>query len=305
MITYRHHIVSLVAVFLALGIGIALGGGPLSEIGRAEPSPKAKVSQSALDDKRAAGFGDTFAAASAKALYQGRLADHPVAILAMPGADDTILADLTTQIEAAGGVVAGRYDVQRALVEPSEKSLVDTLGSQLLTQIGSGSVDAEASTYARMGQLLALAIATTRETVQPAGDGAIAVRQSLAGAELMISPEDAATAPLVLVILGDDSDQGAAAGSAESDLDAAVLSGLLAGLSVKSNGVVVAASTESGVDGALAALRDQPVGEEIATVDGDESLLGQVTTVLALLRAFAGAGGSFGASGADGAVPLG
>lgn len=303
MITYRHHIVSLVAVFLALGIGIALGGGPLSEIGRAEPEAKTKVSQRALDDKRAAGFADTFAAASAKALYQGRLADHPVAILAMPGADDTIVADLTTQVEAAGGVVAGRYDVQPALVEPSEKSLVDTLGSQLLTQIGSGSVDAEASTYVRMGQLLALALATTRETGQPAGDGAVAVRQSLAGAELMISPEeDATTAPLVLVILGD---QGAVATSAEADLDAAILSGLLEGLSSTSNGVVVAASAESGVDGALAALRDQAVGEKIATVDGAESVLGQVTTVLALLRAFAGAGGSFGASGADGAVPLG
>ncbi len=28
MITYRHHIASLVAVFLALAIGVALGGGP-------------------------------------------------------------------------------------------------------------------------------------------------------------------------------------------------------------------------------------------------------------------------------------
>lgn len=303
MITYRHHIVSLVAVFLALGIGIALGGGPLSEIGRAEPGPTAKVSQSALDDARAAGFGDDFAAATATALYKGGLTDHPVSILALPGADDEIVAELITQVEAAGGSVAGRYDVQPALVEPSEKSLVDTLGSQLLTQIGSGSVDAEASTYARMGQLLGLAIATTRETAQPAGDGAIAVRQSLAGAELMISPEeDAATAPLVLVVLGDDS---AASGSTESDLNGAILSGLLAGLSAKSNGVVVAGDTESGVDGGLAALRDQPVGDDVATVDGVESPLGQVTAVLALMRTFAGAGGSFGASGADGAVPLG
>ena len=29
MITFRYHIVSLVSVFLALAIGIALGGGPL------------------------------------------------------------------------------------------------------------------------------------------------------------------------------------------------------------------------------------------------------------------------------------
>ncbi len=31
MITYRHHVVSLVAVFLALAVGVALGGGPLGQ----------------------------------------------------------------------------------------------------------------------------------------------------------------------------------------------------------------------------------------------------------------------------------
>ena len=36
MISYRHHIVSLVAVFLALAVGIVLGGGPLTELGRAD-----------------------------------------------------------------------------------------------------------------------------------------------------------------------------------------------------------------------------------------------------------------------------
>ena len=34
MISYRHHIVSLVAVFLALAVGVVLGGGPLSDLGR-------------------------------------------------------------------------------------------------------------------------------------------------------------------------------------------------------------------------------------------------------------------------------
>ena len=34
VISYRHHIVSLVAVFLALAAGVVLGGGPLSDLGR-------------------------------------------------------------------------------------------------------------------------------------------------------------------------------------------------------------------------------------------------------------------------------
>ena len=36
VISFRHHVVSLVAVFLALAVGIVLGGGPLSEVGRAD-----------------------------------------------------------------------------------------------------------------------------------------------------------------------------------------------------------------------------------------------------------------------------
>ena len=33
MITLRHHLLSIVAVFLALAAGIVLGGGPLSDVG--------------------------------------------------------------------------------------------------------------------------------------------------------------------------------------------------------------------------------------------------------------------------------
>ena len=34
MISFRTHVVTLVAVFLALAVGVVLGGGPLSELGR-------------------------------------------------------------------------------------------------------------------------------------------------------------------------------------------------------------------------------------------------------------------------------
>ena len=43
MISYRHHIVSLVAVFLALAVGIVLGGGPLTDLGRAAEAPATRA----------------------------------------------------------------------------------------------------------------------------------------------------------------------------------------------------------------------------------------------------------------------
>ena len=52
-------------------------------------------------------------------------------------------------------------------------------------------------------------------------------------------------------------------------------------------------------------LRAQPVADKVATVDSADTAVGQVTTVLALARSLKVQGGSFGASGSDGAVPLG
>jgi hypothetical protein len=206
----------------------------------------------------------------------------------MPGAEGDVVSDLGAQVEAAGGTVTSTYDVQPTLTDGSKKSLVDALGSQLMTQLGSGAVTADAPTYERLGQLLGLAVAGDD---LPSAD-ADSIRQSLAGAELMTSPEISARAPVVLVVLGDD-------------VDPAILSGLVSGLAAKATGVVVVGDTASATPaGDLAALRDEPAADEVATVDGADTPLGQVTAVLALIRSLSVQGGSFGASGADGAVPL-
>jgi hypothetical protein len=287
VISYRHHIVSLVAVFLALAIGVALGGGPLSDLGR-DDKPASATTREQRTAARTASYGDDFAAASAAKLYAAGLRDHPVSVLTMPGAAGDVVSALGAQVEAAGGTVASTYDVQPTLVDGSKKSLVDALGSQLMTQLGSGAVTADAPTYERLGQLLGLAVAGGD---LPSSD-ADSIRQSLAGAELLTSPETAGRAPIVLVVLGDE-------------IDPAILSGLVSGLAAKATGVVVAGDAASATPaGDLSALRAEPAADEVATVDGADTPLGQVTAVLALIRSLSVPGGSFGASGSDGAVPL-
>ncbi|WP_193605627.1 copper transporter [Nocardioides dongkuii] len=294
MITYRHHVMSLVAVFLALAVGIVLGGGPLSEIGRADDATAPAAERRADETQRAAALGDEFAGEAAATLYAGGLEAHPTALLTMPGVDEEQAAAVTAQVQAAGGTVSGRYDVREALLDPTERTLVDTLGSQLLTQLPEGLVDTEAPTYVRMGQLIGVAAASTVPAGEEADGDTSAIRESLAGADLLTSVDpDAGRAPLVLVLLGDDA-------------DADLVAGLLDGLAQTSAGVVVAGDTTSGrAGGDLELLRANAVSEEVSTVDGVERTLGQVTAVLALIRELDGAGGSFGASGAEGAVPLG
>ncbi|WP_166138851.1 copper transporter [Nocardioides ochotonae] len=290
MISYRQHVVSLVAVFLALAAGVVLGGGPLSDLGRDDSATAADTLDAG--DQRTLAFAEQFAATAAPQLYDGGLRQRSVALLTAPGVDEEAVTGLTAQIEAAGSSVAGRYDLGTELLSGSSKTLVDTLGTQLVEQVESGLVDAEATTYVRIGQLLGRAVASTGRPERPGSD-AETVRQSLVAAELVTaSDEDARLAPLVLLVLGEDAEP-------------TVLAGLVSGLATTATGVVVAGDAASAANGDLADLREDPAATQVTTVDGVETVLGQVSAVLALVREIDGTGGSFGASGEAGPVPLG
>lgn len=297
MISFRHHVTTLVAVFLALAVGVALGGGPLAGSSVPEDAvPAAAPGASAAADPRLA-YGDGFAGAVAPGLLSGRLGERAVALVTVPGADEQVVTALSEQVAAAGGTVSARYPLTPAMVDPAQKSLVDTLGSQLMTQQPEGTVVADATTYDRIGQLLGVASATTVPEGDPVTGRARAITESLVGADLMDSPGDVGKrAPLVLVVLGDEF-------SAEGG--DTILAGLVAGLSRTAAGVVVAGTTADGGSGQLGRLRGEPVAAEVTTVDGIDTMAGRVATVLALARALGARGGAFGASGADGAVPLG
>ena len=147
--TFRQHLTTLVAVFVALAVGIVLGGGLLSDV-------------------------------------------------TVPGADEQVVTALTERIAAAGGAVTARYDLTETMVGPDQKTLVDTLGSQLMTQQGDA-IAAEATTYDRIGQLLGLAVATATPEGEATNGKGRAILESLAGADLVTAPADVERrAPLVL-----------------------------------------------------------------------------------------------------------
>ncbi len=298
MITLRHHLLTIVAVFLALAAGIVLGGGPLSDVGPAVTAAASNEGTDAPETSSAAdGYNEAWVSSLAGPVLSGRLADRSVVLVTVPGADEQVVTDLTSQVEAAGGTVAGRYDLGADLVDPAQKSLVDTLGSQLLTQQAEGVVPAEASTYDRIGQLIGLAVASKEAGGEDVTRRSRAVADAVSGAGLMELPADVdRRAPLVLMVLGTD------AGDEGSD---AILSGLVDGLASQAAAVVVAGTLADGGDGQLARLRTTPTATRVATFDGVDTLAGRAGVVMTLARSLTTPGGSFGASGADGPVPLG
>ncbi|WP_191907938.1 copper transporter [Nocardioides cynanchi] len=288
MIRSRGYAVPLVGVLLALATGIALGAGPLTDTG-SSAAPGPAVHQPAPQ----AGYADAFAGAVATRLYGNGLSRRPVAVLTAPGADPATVAAVTAQVKAAGGQVSGTYALGSQLVDPQQKSLVDTLGAELGKQLHAH-LDRSATTYPRIGELLAVAAANRGNSVGQVNDDVSAVRQSMVAAHLVTVPHDAqgnqpGTAPLVLLVLG-------------HDLDQAIADGLVSGLAARSRGVVVIGDTAAPD---LVGLRQDGVTKVAAAVDGAETTAGQVASVLALIRSWRTPGGSFGASGVTGAAPLG
>ncbi|NYG56008.1 copper transporter [Nocardioides perillae] len=310
MITFRQHLVSLVAVFLALAVGVVLGGGPLSDVGRTSPTA-ATTAEAGLE----ASFGDAFAAAAAPALLRDRLADRSVVVVTLPGADQEVVDALRARVEEAGGALTGAYSVLPGLLAADEKALVDTLGSQLMTQYAAEEVAADAPTYERLGRLLGVAVATTDPAGDAAGPRSRSLLDGLAGGGLVQADVAAERrAPLVLVVGGADPEPAEATDTDTTDstdtaeaaaAGDAILTGLLAGLRQGAAGVALVGTTEAGAEGRLGRVRQDDALVDVTTVDGAETVVGQVTTVLALARALDGTAGDFGASGADGAVPLG
>lgn len=305
MISFRYHVISLVAVLLALAAGVALGGGPLSEIGRGDDAAQRAEERAAeLDDRldeadQTESFQDAFAGAVSARSVGGSLTGRPVVLLTMPGADAEVVDALGELVEQAGGSLAGEYAVLPKLVDQQEKSLVDTLGSQLIETVRGTGVDAGAPTYARIGGLISVAIATGDDGGGSKGDGAREILSSLKSAELLTQREGGdAKGSTVLVVLGDE--------PADLDQDDAVYAGLLNGLTTSSDGVLVAGTTASAADGLLAALRDDvTVAANVSSVDSVQTAAGRVAAVLALASDARGSVGHYGATGLDGALPRG
>lgn len=295
MISFRTHVLTLVAVFLALAVGVVLGGGPLSEIGRADEDASA-LREDTAQAREEAEFGDRFAADVSANLVGGQLQDREVAVVTLPGADSEITQALTDQVTEAGGSVTVTQAVGSSLVNPGEKSLVDTLGSQLMAQLPADTVTSGAATYERAGELVGYTLASTGEDVAGSTAQSEAVTEGLRGANLLDAGEAISQrAPLVLVVLGDD---------VTGDGADTIVGGLLRGLAEQARGLVVASATAE-PDDQLTRLRETDGLGTAASVDGVETAAGQVSAILALARSYDTQGGAFGARGSDGSVPLG
>lgn len=311
MISFRYHIVSIVSVFLALAVGVALGGGPLKgEVDntlvdqvKADRAVKADLQVEIAALKATNGFSDDFAETIAPGLVGGVLKGRVVTLAALPTSAQSEVVALADMVATAGGSVGGTVQIGDGMLDVENRQLVDELASQLLDGAPGISVPADASGYERMGALIARAIGTDELPGGATVDGASnSILAGLSTAGLMsVDGELNRRGSLVLFVGGPGS------GSTEQRQGVnTIATALITAVDADTDGSVVAGPIASAREGGLiAAIRqDVTAAQEVSTVDVLGRTAARIVTVMALAGQGSGQTGQFGAvDAADGAMP--
>lgn len=309
MIDFRYHLVSIIAIFLALALGLVVGAsalrGTVTSQLRGQAARLEKSNQDYRDQIRAAdgmnGYNDQVVGGIAPQVLAGRLRGESVVFVEAPGADDRMRAQLADMVSKAGARISGYVALQDKYLDENQLATL----SELTDQLKPTTVDfpADATPYDRTAIELASVLVTKEAT--SSGQDDPAAGQLLAGFKtagfLTFSGQPATRATLAVVIAPADASQDKDAGTENK-----ALVSLPIALYGRGNGTVVAGNADAAADGGmLKALRDNGDAQgHVSTIDTANSPAGQLTTVFALHDATQGKAGDYGiGSGVKGALP--
>lgn len=309
MIDFRYHLVSIIAVFLALALGLVVGAsalrGPLVDQLK-ETSNRLKNSNETLRrENTAAGqvnsYTNQVTDAVAAQVVTGRLKDQSVVFVEAPGADDLMRAQMADMVNKAGARISGYVTLQSKYLDPDQQATLNELTDQL--KPAGLTFAADATPYDRTAGELAWVLVTRQAS--RTGQEDPAAGQVLSGFKaagfLTYSGQPATRATLAVVIA-----PAAASTGKNADAQNKALGALPMALYTYGGGTVAVGDPDSATEGGMIkALRDSDqAGGHVSTVDTADVPAGRLTTVLALAAAKQGKAGDYGiGSKADGALP--
>jgi hypothetical protein len=303
VIDFRYHLVSLIAVFLAVALGIVIGTTALNEPILAD----IKHQVSALEkDKRSledrtqqlqsqVNSTDTFADAVAPALVGGTLAGRSV-LLVVANKDVTSdsVDQLTSLIGEAGGSVSGTLTLRPEYSAPSTATSLKNYvtGSGLPAGLSLPPVDDAGKL---VGSLLAKVLMIPPGGAAPDRAAISSVLAGLSALKVLTAQGDSVAPADYAVVLT----AGTFTGSDAADRNA-TLTDLVSALDSAGSGAIVAGDAGSAGDtGLVGVIRADPtLSAAISTVDNAATAAGRISTVLALDSERDGTSGKYG-TGAD------
>ncbi|MFK5635967.1 MULTISPECIES: copper transporter [unclassified Ornithinimicrobium] len=324
MIDFRYHLVSLVAVFIALAVGIALGAGPLREgISSTLESEVADLRSERAALRAQVDSADGLAEARDSVLrvvhervVAGTLQDVRAGVVVLPGADRNTVDRLEGQLEEAGATVVLTAEIDAAWEdqEPDQArlDLVAALAQTVADPEPRGGGQPDVATV--LAAVLAGAdepglVGAWLDAGRQLEDGGLI---DLTWRDDPLSNVSDRRAPeALLVVSGGLSDE--AAGQEPGSLELEQRLGLVDALARLEIPVVVAgegtdAMTTGDVellDPLVGVVRDdRPLADEVSTVDNVESAAGQLVVTMAMAWEVLGEAGHYGLGrGATGPTP--
>jgi copper transport outer membrane protein MctB len=300
MISFRYHLVSIAAVFLALAVGVVLGSAGVSDRLLSAVSHQADDLAGQVQTLRAERDGlaagqrasDEFARRVGPAAVRGLLRGSSVTLVTS-GVDPTDRDAVLALLQQAGATVGGEVALTPAVGDPARGDQLRELTAELLPT--GAQLPAATDTGSLVGGLLGgIVLAPTGQPQgQPiAPQQADAVLAGLAAAGFVAPGPRPQPGNVVLVLTG-GALQGVDAGDA-----AAVIARLAAQLDRVGGGAVLAGRTGSAdATGPVGVARADPgVVQRVSTVDDLQTGAGQVSAVLALREQLDGRAGSYGTS---------
>lgn len=308
MIDFRYHIVSLIAVFLALAVGVVLGAGPLQggigdqlqvqieELRQEREELRVQAEESQAANTRMSTFID----ATAERLVVGSLEDVDVAVVQLPGADSDVVTATLDRIAQAGGDIAGHVALSPAWTDPGEAAARDAAAAEVIAELvapPAGDVPSARVLGAALGQAL-----VERDALAPGSSSATAqtLYDLLLAADLLEEVETrSAPADAVLVVAPASSPDRGEDGPEALELEVQTVTGF------SGRGAVLAGTDVDATDLVDAVRADADAAAALSTVDGVDVATGRLLVPLALANAAAGtAVGHYGlAEGATAVLP--
>ncbi len=141
MIDFRYHLVSIIAVFLALAIGLAIGANLLPQATEAALQQLAnrvtgennRLTKQNNTLKQQISADQAFAQAGASRLLGHLLTGQTVVLITAPNADSQVITGVTAAVKQAGGTVTGQMSLQAKFfdaAESTEQNLIQVAQAQ-------------------------------------------------------------------------------------------------------------------------------------------------------------------------------
>jgi hypothetical protein len=314
VVDFRYHVVSIVAVFLALGIGIVFGTTAINRailddldrnVSRLTEEKRAlEAQQKDLSDK--ASDAEAWGKALYPGLVDGVLAGQRVVVVSAPGAPKSVRDDVVKQLTAAGATVTGRVRLSAALDDPTRAAELDDL---VVRELPQGMVLPGAGATAAQRALAELAgvvtIDTTATTPPAATTRVLAGLRERGFLDVDGSPLVPASNVVVLLPAAPPSPSPSATATPATRPPGVELVSALGAVRTRPAVVAVAPTGGSVAGTPLEAVRaDALLKDLVSTVDDVDTVFGQTALVLAIEEARHGTTGHYGNGvGAEAPVP--